>query len=439
MEDSLRFEVLMNQKMLNDIHLDVNFINSISITNENLILLSSSDQFYLLGWGGIAPFGPKLSRSFDNYAFTPDNYLLIISDDFICSYDSSGSLSKIIKLPNENMELSAGKFVMYVYDNKNQQNSNLFLVAEGGKYAKLFEVTENISSVIEMNDSILFSSDNGLFTYSIMNKDINVLTALPKDEIIRSIAVDTSSNRIYFSTDDAVYALKGSSAVFVTDQFGGILRFFNDGLIVFNPKEKFLIRIAGIEEKVGFHQIKTVSHKEQAPLILTNISVVNLVKTKISDDQIINLINSSPVNFNTSVDSMIYLSGQNVSSQVILAMRNAMRMKSKPINSTDGTDTGNNIITNNQPVQNVTTSVAGSTPANRFYIITGSYPTEQQANEAVSDLKRKGFTGAEVVGKNSSGSFRIASKGYATNEEAIKDLTEIRQTVNSSAWIFEKK
>jgi len=44
-----------------------------------------------------------------------------------------------------------------------------------------------------------------------------------------------------------------------------------------------------------------------------------------------------------------------------------------------------------------------------------------------------------VVGKNNYGSYRIAYKGYATNEEASKDLTKIKQTINPSAWIFEKK
>ena len=60
--DSLRFEILLSSKMLNEIHLDVNLINSVGITSNRLILLSTHDQFYVLGWGGIIPLG-KRSRA----------------------------------------------------------------------------------------------------------------------------------------------------------------------------------------------------------------------------------------------------------------------------------------------------------------------------------------------------------------------------------------
>jgi hypothetical protein len=342
--DSLRFEVLLSSKMLNDIHLQANFINSIGITPNRLILLSTNDQFYVLGWGGIAPLGKKFMGNIDGYAFTSDGFLMVISNNYICMPDSAVNLSKLIKLPNEGMGISPGKDVMFVYDqNKNQQKNALYLIAKGGKYARLFEVTTPINSVVEMNDSILFATENGLFSFNLNSKKIKALAALSRDKEVKSIAVDTSGNSIYFSTNNMIFALKDSGAVMITDQFGGVLRYFNEGLIVFNPEKKFLVRIAGIED---------------------------------------------------------------------------------------------NIASKMQSVKNV---IKGKTDNKTFYIIAGSYLTEQQANDAVADLKIKGFTEAEVVGKNSYGSYRISYKGYATNEEAAKDITNIKQTINPSAWIFEKK
>jgi hypothetical protein len=80
-----------------------------------------------------------------------------------------------------------------------------------------------------------------------------------------------------------------------------------------------------------------------------------------------------------------------------------------------------------------------TTVVKKFYIIAASYTTEQLANDAVATLKAKGFSDAEVVGKNDYGSYRIAYKGYATREEATTDLAVIKQSTNPSAWIFEKK
>lgn len=75
----------------------------------------------------------------------------------------------------------------------------------------------------------------------------------------------------------------------------------------------------------------------------------------------------------------------------------------------------------------------------RFFIISGSFPTEAAAQSGVAALKSKGFKDAVVVGKNDAGSIRIAYKAYSSREEANKDLTVIKTSLNPSAWIFEKK
>lgn len=329
-DDSLHYEILLTNKMLNDIQLNEKFITSIDITSKRLILLSTNDQFYLLGWGGIKPIGEKVTGSIASYAFTSDNLLLTIRNNELCSFDSLGNLSQLFKLPNYGMGISAGKYVMYVYDrNKEKVKHALYLIAKGGKYTKLFEVPSPIQSVVEINNSILFATGSDLFKFDIKSKDLKVLVALQKDKEIKSIAVDSSNNRIYFSTENAIYALKDSSAVIITKDFGGVLRYFNNGLIVFNPEKKLLVRILGIEDKIESKmQVKnTIVDILKSTDTLTNYSIIKLVKAKITNDIIINIINSYKVNFNVGIDSMILLSNQNVSSAVILAMKNAMKRK----------------------------------------------------------------------------------------------------------------
>lgn len=57
---------------------------------------------------------------------------------------------------------------------------------------------------------------------------------------------------------------------------------------------------------------------------LTNSIIVKMVKAKLSDDLIIGEINSSEVNFDLSMDSLNYLSSQNVSLQILQAMKVAL-------------------------------------------------------------------------------------------------------------------
>lgn len=250
--DSTRFEVLMSKKLLNDMRLNAEFIQSVDVTSNRLILLSTKDQFYALGWGGIVALGKKQPNRIGCYAVTPDNQLLVISSNTICGLDSLGKLSRLYKLPNEGMGISAGKKVMYVFDrNKGLQKYALYLLAKGGKYAKLFDIPTPINSVTEMEDSILFASENGLFSYNLLSKKIKPLAALNKNREIKSIAVDTSGSGICFSTDNMVYAIDDSGLGIIVDKFGGLIRFFNRGLIVFNPEKKLLIRITGIEDELA--------------------------------------------------------------------------------------------------------------------------------------------------------------------------------------------
>jgi gas vesicle protein len=264
-EDSLRYEILLTGKMLNKIHVDKKLTASLDITSNRLVLLSTADQFYALGWGGIVPLGKKLAGDICSYAYTSDSLLMTIRNNELCVFDSLGNLSRLIKLPNKGMGISAGKYVMYVYDrNKNQPKSTLYVIAKGGKYAKMFDVPAPITSVVEMNNSILFATENAVFSFNSKNKELKVLAALPKKKEIKSIAVDTSKQRVYFSTDSIVCALKDSSVVMITDKSGGILKYFNNGLIVFNPEKNLLTRMVGIETVIA-SAMETPAKGTQSP------------------------------------------------------------------------------------------------------------------------------------------------------------------------------
>lgn len=328
--DSLRFEVLLSSKLLDDAKLEINFIRAQEMTSNRLILLSSANQFYLLGWGGIQPLGPKITESISSFAYTPDGFLLIIRNRELCYVDSIGIPNKLIGLPDNEMGIAPGKNAMYLYEqNKNKTKHALYVLEKGGSYKELFTVPSPIHSVIEMDQLILFSTENALLSFNRKNNEFKALATLPGVNEIKSVAIDSLGSTIYFSTDNSIFAVNNSSLINLTNEFGGILRFFEDGLLVYNPEKKFLIRIVGLEGKITskIQELKNTQPEKSPDNILTNTTIIDLVKSNLSDGLIINLINRSVVDFNLSIDAMIYLSSQNVSSAVIVAMKNAMKRK----------------------------------------------------------------------------------------------------------------
>jgi hypothetical protein len=323
-DDSLHFEVLLNNKMLSEAHLDIKFIESLETTSNRLIMLSSVNKFYLLGRGGLKPVGQKVADTISSFVYTPDGFLMVIRNKEICYIDSTGNLAKLRKLPCRNMKISAGKNAMYLYDqNKDKEKYALCILAKGGKFDTLAVVHSPITSVVEMDKKILFSMDNALFSFDPKNKELKAIASLQQDKKIISATIDTSSNTIYLSTENALYAIKDSRLINLTGEFGGMLKYYINGLLVFDTRKSFLIRIIGIEDILA-SKTKTTTNNKQPTETLTNSSIISLVKEKLSDELIIKIINRSRADFNMSANAVIALTNQNVSSAVIEAMEKAM-------------------------------------------------------------------------------------------------------------------
>lgn len=331
--DSLQYEVLLTPSMADEINPANRFINSIDITANRLILLSNREQFYLLGWGGIVPFAGKVTGNIGSFAYTSDSLLMTIRNDELCVFDRNGNLTRLYTLPSQEMGISRGKNVMYIFDRTvSKPEKGIYVLSHGGMYSRLFSVPDPVYSLVEINDRILFTNRNTIFEYVPGKKEMKAVASLPEDKTIRSLTADPETGRIYFSTDNMIFSFRDKEQTVITDQLGGKLMFYN-GLIVFNPERKLLVRITGLEKKISsVSQAPAVAADKTAPDgILTNESVIGFVRDKLPDGIIISIINRSKVSFDLGVDSMIELSNRNVSSNVIMAMKEAMKKQAEKV------------------------------------------------------------------------------------------------------------
>jgi hypothetical protein len=67
------------------------------------------------------------------------------------------------------------------------------------------------------------------------------------------MTVDPTNSILYIATRDAIFAVQNESLVNVTGDFGGgIIKYFNNGLIIFNPETCDIIRIVNIDKSIIF-------------------------------------------------------------------------------------------------------------------------------------------------------------------------------------------
>lgn len=91
------------------------------------------------------------------------------------------------------------------------------------------------------------------------------------------------------------------------------------------------------------------------------------------------------------------------------------------------------INVDNQEVTNNNTSISNNT----YFIISGAFRNEANAQKKVRELIATGFVDAQIVGQNKGKLWMVAYQGFTSNDDAHKKLSEIK-AVQKGAWVYKK-
>jgi hypothetical protein len=209
---------------------------------------------YLLGWGGIIPVGNRSKQIISGFTYTSDGLLVAIRNKDISYINTEGNWEKLFTLPSPNMSVASGKDVIYVYDNEQIMGQyHAYVLAKAGRYKNLFVSPKPIRAIRELGDSIYVAIENGIYSYSPQKNKLNLLIALEKDMVITSFDADPVNEIFYFSTQTAIYAHRKDSLVILTKEFpGSKIKYFGNGLLIFNPLSKDILRIVNVESSIEF-------------------------------------------------------------------------------------------------------------------------------------------------------------------------------------------
>jgi len=250
----LRYEILLNNGMLKDSVLYGSLVSCLDISPQHFITLANSNQMFLLGWGGVTPIGNKSKQAISGFAYTSDGLLLTVQYKNLCYINKEGNWESLFNLPAPNMSIAQGKEVIYVYDNEhNMERYNAYALAKAGRYKKLFVSPKPIKEICELGDSIYTVIENGIYSYSPQKNKLSVLIVLEKGMEITSLATDPVNEIFYFSTQTSIFAYKKNSLVILTNEFpGSKVKHFGNGLIIFNPFSKNILRIVNVASSIEF-------------------------------------------------------------------------------------------------------------------------------------------------------------------------------------------
>ena len=90
-----------------------------------------------------------------------------------------------------------------------------------------------------------------------------------------------------------------------------------------------------------------------------------------------------------------------------------------------------------EPVVEVKNTVTESN--NRFFIITGSFGSKQNAKKLLSTLKNRGFENAEIIyPKRNEKLIKVSANGFRNESDAEQEALKVAQTLNQATWIYKK-
>lgn len=244
----IKAEILLNNALLEELKIDTQFIHSIEYTSGSFLLLSSSEQFYILGIGGIAPIFEswKSKIGIESFTVTEDTILLIVSGNSLYQASTNPEFVKIMNIPDNNMGISSKYRDVYVFDRALKEDKKdyfIYQISRDKNITPLVKIPTPVLSVFELPSQLFFSTKNILFCIDVKTKNFSQIFALPFEDDIISIAGDTINHTFYFSTAQAIYQIKNSNIEIISNDFGGILRYDGEGLLVFNPEKSLIIRL----------------------------------------------------------------------------------------------------------------------------------------------------------------------------------------------------
>jgi hypothetical protein len=252
--NNLRYEVLLNNEMLKDSVLNGSLTNCLDISPQHFLTLSNGTQMYLLGWGGATPLGNRSKQAISGFSYTSDGLLLTVQKNDLCYINTEGNWETLFSLPSPDMSIAAGREVIYMYENKqNGDKYNAYVLAKAGRYKNLFVSPKPIKGICELGDSIYVAIENGIFAYSPQKNQLTLRIALEKGMTITSFTADPVKEIFYFSTETAIYAYRQKSLVMLTREFpSATIKYFENGLLIFNPLTKDILRIVNVDNSIEF-------------------------------------------------------------------------------------------------------------------------------------------------------------------------------------------
>lgn len=243
---SVMMDGMMNLRMLRQAKMgNLVFLDNVCRTDGGFFILSTADQAYLLGLGGIGAISQKDDKKINSFTLV-DGILFAIRGRELCYLDTTDRFVSYKKLPHLNMKIYNGTNGIYLTGRvKSRKGESIYAIRKSDDaFIRLIDVPTTISAVTEFGPYIIFATANSIYGLDTSSKKVFKIIELPnKREYIISLIYDKINDYIYFSSKKGIYRIEENGINCLNNNAGGVLCYDPDGLVVFNVGQKEMYRL----------------------------------------------------------------------------------------------------------------------------------------------------------------------------------------------------
>lgn len=209
------------------------------------VLLTREGNLYDLEKRSYCPHTKPLNIT----SFTISSSLFVVIRKDMLGWYEHGVVKERVKLPQTGLKVAAGpKQRIYVYGDRGA--GSMIYLLEDGHEIPLIEVSRGrISAFTAIGERIFYSVGNVIYTVA-KGERPGLLFVAEGENLIRSLAIDPKIGVLYFSTGNAIYAMRAGIALSVLKGMESYLRYSGNALYALDPKAGRLIKITGLEKLI---------------------------------------------------------------------------------------------------------------------------------------------------------------------------------------------
>ncbi len=213
-------------------------INCFSITPDGVVVVGDKSHLWAVGAAGALPL--KIS-GLTSFTFMPGGILLGVAGNNLVYLDTDGTLKTLFALPEPGMNVTQGQGnTLILFGPEAPGRDGLYLVHEGRQATKILSLAATITDVAALNTTLLFISNGAL--YEVLGHHLRLMAAEPGSGFT-SVTTDPTTGAIYLADASHVVEIKHGKIIPISNNFSGLLRWTQGGLIIFDNRGGTLVRL----------------------------------------------------------------------------------------------------------------------------------------------------------------------------------------------------